>query len=368
MKIPIANPGAAYLRQKSIIDGAIEAVLNGGWYVLGAAVERFENEFAAWCGCRHAVGVANGTDAVELALRAVGVGKGDKVATVANTANATVAAIERIGAKPVFVDVEEDTFTMDPRSLAKLLSASRIRAIVPVHLYGHLADMDRIVSMAKSVGVAVVEDCAQAHGASVDGRKAGTFGNAAAFSFYPTKNLGALGDGGAVLTDDDVIADRLKLLRQYGWRRRYESEIKGVNSRLDELQAAVLEAKLGSLDDMNARRREIAERYSSSFRELPFFSPVARLGNVHVFHQYVIRCNRRNELAAALKARGIGTGILYPVPIHRQQAYLQEYADVQLPVTERLAREILSLPVYPELSDAEVDYVIAVVRECAGEL
>lgn len=365
MNVPIANPGAAYRRQKADIDKAVGIVLDGGWYVLGKAVDRFELAFADWCGCRYAVGVANGTDAVELALRAIGVASGDAVATVANTANATVSAIERIGAKPVFVDVCEDTFTMDVSHLANALSSQKIRAVVPVHLYGHPADMERIVSVAKSRGAGVVEDCAQAHGASIKGRKVGTFGDAAAFSFYPTKNLGALGDGGAVVTNDDSVFERLRLLRQYGWRTRYESEIKGVNSRLDEIQAAILSVKLGSLNEMNARRREIAARYSSAFGGLPFVAPVTMDGCEHVFHQYTIRCHGRDDLARLLKGHGVGTGILYPVPIHLQKAYLHEQMDARLPVTERLAKEILSLPVYPELSNAEVDYVIATVKDCA---
>ena len=233
MKIPVANPKASYLSDKDAIDASVKRVLESGWYILGKEVSGFEKKFSEWCAGARAVGVANGTDAVELALRAVGVVPGDKVATVPNTANATVSAIERIGAVPVFVDVDESTYNMSPSELEHVLAKNQIKAIVPVHLYGHPADMPAICALASAAKVAVVEDCAQAHGASIDGRKVGTFGNAAAFSFYPTKNLGALGDGGAVVTCDCAVADRLVLLRQYGWRNRYESESKGVNSRLD---------------------------------------------------------------------------------------------------------------------------------------
>ena len=363
MNIPVANPKASYLANQKAIDESVMRVLASGWYVLGKEVSDFENQFAGWCGCAHAVGVANGTDAVELALRAVGVDAGDTVATVANTANATVSAIERIGAKPVFVDVCENTFTMSPENLATVLAVQHVKAVVPVHLYGHPADMPSICGIARETGAAVVEDCAQAHGASISGRKVGTFGDAAAFSFYPTKNLGAIGDGGAVVTSDDVIADRLVLLRQYGWRRRYESESKGVNSRLDELQASILSVKLKSLDRMNERRRQIATRYTNAFQGLPLLTPMTLPGYEHVFHQYTLLCANRDRLAAYLKAAGVGTGILYPVPIHRQAAYAVDYSNTSLPVTEELANKIVSIPVYPELAEEEVSFVIASIKD-----
>jgi dTDP-4-amino-4,6-dideoxygalactose transaminase len=299
---------------------------------------------------------------VELALRAVGVVSGDKVVTVANTANATVSAIERIGAKPVFTDVNEETFTMDVESLSEILANQKVRAVVPVHLYGHPADMPEICAMARAADVAVVEDCAQAHGAMISGKKVGTFGDAAAFSFYPTKNLGAFGDGGIVVTSSDVIADRLFLLRQYGWRNRYESEIKGVNSRIDELQAAVLSVKLNSLETKNERRTAIAERYSKEFSRLSLTVPSVLPGCGHVFHQYTLQNDNRDGLASHLDASGVGTAVLYPVSIHRQQAYLADFSGVRLPVAERLADRILSIPVYPELTDDEVSYVIEAVK------
>lgn len=363
MNIPVAAPKASYLTNRKAIDEAVMRVLASGWYVLGKEVSDFENQFSDWCGCAHAVGVANGTDAVELALRAVGVCAGDSVATVANTANATVSAIERIGARPVFVDVCKNTFTMSPENLATVLAVQHVKAVVPVHLYGHPADMPSICNIARETGAAVVEDCAQAHGASISGRKVGSFGDVGAFSFYPTKNLGAIGDGGAVVTSDDFIADRLVLLRQYGWRRRYESELKGVNSRLDEVQAAILSVKLKSLDRMNERRRQIAMRYTNAFKGLPVVTPVILPGCGHVFHQYTLLCDNRDRLAAYLKAIGVGTGILYPVPIHRQSAYALDYSSMLLPVTEELANKIISIPVYPELADEEVSFVIEAIKD-----
>ncbi len=362
MNIPIASPKASYIANQKAIDEAIMRVLRSGWYVLGKEVSEFEDRFAEWCGCSHAIGVANGTDALELALRATGVNVGDRVITVANTANATVSAIERIGAVPVFADVCEKTYTMDPASLLGAVAKSRVKAVVPVHLYGHPADMIAICDIARNAGVSVVEDCAQAHGATILGRKVGTFGDAAAFSFYPTKNLGAIGDGGAVVTSNDDIADRVMRLRQYGWRKRYESESKGVNSRLDEIQAAVLSTKLNFLEIMNDRRRQIAERYNREFSELPIVLPATMPRCKHAFHQYTILCDQRGSFISHLKSSGIGTGILYPVPIHKQTAYIFEFSEVKLPVTENLAGNIVSIPVFPELTDDEVSFVVKVVR------
>ena len=362
MNIPIANPKAAYLADKSSIDEAVARVLDSGWYVLGKEVSGFEVCFARWCGSTHAVGVANGTDAVELALRAVGVGIGDKVATVANTANATVSAIERIGATPVFVDVCEETFTMSPDSLSKVLSSCEVKAVVPVHLYGHPADMKSICALARDAGATIVEDCAQAHGAAIDGQKVGTFGDAAAFSFYPTKNLGAIGDGGAVVTSDGTVFDRLSLLRQYGWRKRYESEFKGVNSRLDEIQAAILSVKLRSLDEKNERRRKIAAVYTKALQGLPVVTPVTNNGVTHVFHQYTLLCDDRDGFVSYMKSVGVGTGILYPVPIHRQKAYQSEFSGTSLPVTEGLADKIVSIPVYPELTADKTSFVVEAIK------
>ncbi len=348
--IPQTDPRASYLAHKDEIDRAIARVLDRGRYILGPEVEAFEREFAAYLGVEHVIGVGNGTDALRLALESAGVRAGDTVATVSHTAVATVAAIELAGAIPVLVDIDPATFTIDGSRLEGLLRTRRVNAIVPVHLYGHPAEMPLIVELARRYETIVIEDCAQSHGASIGSRKTGSFGAAAAFSFYPTKNLGALGDGGAIATNDRGIAERARLLREYGWKERYVSEIPGLNTRLDELQAAILRVKLRYLDAGNARRREIAAAYSAGLR-----LPIEDAG--HVYHQYVIRSRERDALRAGLAASGIGTLVHYPVPVHLQPAYagLERGA---LPETESAAREVVSLPMYPELEDVDVARVI----------
>lgn len=355
-------PKAAYLAQRSAIDWAIRRVLDSGWYILGSEVAVFEREFAAFLGAAHAVSVANGTDAVELALRAGGVSAGDVVITVSHTAVATVAGIERAGAKPLLVDIEPETFTLDPERLAATLeSHCGVKAVIAVHLYGHPANLPAIVELTQRHGLLLIEDCAQAHGAAWAGRKTGTWGDAAAFSFYPTKNLGALGDGGAVTTQHAELAARLAELRQYGWKTRYISDSAGVNSRLDELQAAILRAKLPALAAGNTRRREIAARYSAQLAASGLRLPRTREAAEHVFHQFVVRTPSRDALQQHLRARGIPTAILYPVPIHLQPAYAGRIAlgVGGLGETERACGEILSLPMHPQLSDDAVDCVVA---------
>lgn len=351
-----ADPKAGFLAHAEEIRAAIERVLASGHYILGPEVEAFEREWAAYLGGGYALGVANGTEAIELALRAVGVGRGDAVATVANTVSATAAAIEQIGARLVFVEIDPETMTMSAEALEAVLKneAGAVRAVVPVHLYGHPADMPRIVEVGKKAGAKVVEDCAQAHGAAVGGKKAGTWGEAAAFSFYPTKNLGALGDGGAVFSREAEVAERVKLLRQYGWRERYVSDVAGRNSRLDEVQAAVLRVKLKYLEAENAKRRELAGRYAETLKVPTLRMPGVMNGVEHAWHQLTVRLGRREELKEFLGERGIGCGVLYPVPLHRQPAYAQA---VSLPETERACAEVLCLPVHPGLSAADVDRV-----------
>lgn len=360
-RVPVANPRAAYLEHKQEIDAAMSEVLDRGIYILGDQVTRFEEEFAAYLGVRHAVGVANGTDAVELALRAAGIGEGSAVLTVANTAVATVAAIQRTGAEVVFADVDAATFVIDCAHAAETIrrhTAPPIRAIVPVHLFGHPAPMAEVANLATKHGLIVVEDCAQAHGASIDGRRVGSFGTAAAFSFYPTKNLGALGDGGAVVTDDATIANRLRALRQYGWRERYISESRGGNSRLDEIQAAVLRVKLRSLDRENERRRVIAATYRAAIVSMDTMTaPREVAGCLPVYHQFVVRTPRRDALRQSLDAQGVDTAIHYPVPVHLQPAYRTEFA-VPLPVTERLAKQIVSLPMWPQMDAGIIRRVV----------
>jgi dTDP-4-amino-4,6-dideoxygalactose transaminase len=365
MAIPQMDPGAAYRAQKSEIDAAVARVLASGWYILGREVAGFEAEYATALGQAHAVGVANGTDALILALKALDIGPGDRVATVAHTAVATVAAIELVGAEVVLVDIEPDSCTIDPAELERCYqSISGIKAVIPVHLYGLACNMPAIMAASRRHGVAVIEDCAQSQGAMLDGRQLGCFGDMACYSFYPTKNLGAFGDGGAVTTDDAGLADRLRALREYGWRERYVSATTGMNSRLDELQAAILRVRLPHLAVENARRAEIADAYDRGLADLPLRLPHRRLGTVHAWHQYVVRSRARDALQQALKARGIGTNIHYPVPVHLQPAYAGRLptGPSGLPVTEQAAREVLSLPMYPQLEDAAVAEVVAAIR------
>jgi dTDP-4-amino-4,6-dideoxygalactose transaminase len=367
--IPQANPGAAYAAQKAAIDAAISGVLESGRYILGTTVAKFEQEFAAYLGVKHAVGVATGTDAIELALRALEIGAGQAVIAPSHTAVATVAAVERAGARPVLIDVDPRTYTITAAALEAVLKSRReiegcrIAAVIPVHLYGHPADMPSIVDVARRHGLRVIEDCAQSHGARIGGERTGTFGDLAAFSFYPTKNLGAFGDGGLVATNDSALQKRLLALREYGWQQRYVSASPGLNSRLDALQAAILGVKLLRLDADNDRRRAIAARYSAGLARLGLGLPTSA-GVHHVFHQYVIRTRDRDELAAFLTSRNILTGIHYPVPVHLQSAYSERNLTFgDLPQTETLCREILSLPMFPQLADGDVDRVIAAIAE-----
>ena len=361
-----ADPKAGYLAQKEEIDAAVARVLARGAYILGPEVEAFEQEFASFIGAGFAVGVASGTDAITLALKAMGIGPGDGVATVSHTATATVAAIELSGATPVLVDVEADSFGMDPSALERLLEAPPlpIRAVVPVHLYGRPARIEAIVAVAERRGAVVLEDASQAHGAAARGRRVGGFGAASAFSLYPTKNLGAFGDAGVLVTGDEELAARARRLREYGWRRRFVAEAPGMNTRLDELQAAILRVKLRRLDAANARRQAIAGAYTQGLDGLPLALPSAGPGETCVWHQYVIRSPERDRLRTALAEAGVGTAIHYPAPVHLQGAYAGRLplGPGGLPVTEQLVGEILSLPIYPELGDDAVAKVIEAVR------
>lgn len=356
--IPQANPSAFVRAHRAEIDTAIARVLDSGRYIGGPEVEAFEGEFAAYLGVRHAVGVASGTEALFLGLWALGVGPGDEVVTTALTAVATVAAIQQTGAAPVFADVRDSDLTLDPDSVAAAITP-RARVILPVHLYGQPADLPALSDLAARRRLILFEDCAQSHGARTAGRMTGTWGVIAAFSFYPTKNLGALGDGGMVVSDDPALARRVRLLREYGWRERYVSDVHGWNSRLDPLQAAILRLRLKHLEADNARRREIAARYTQALGHIVRTPPNS--DSHAVFHQYVIRHPERDRLREALAARGIGAAIHYPVPVHQQPGY--RHLARRLPVTERACGEILSLPIYPELTDEEVDRVIEAIGE-----
>ncbi len=367
--IPQADPGAGYRAQKAEIDAAVARALDSGWYILGREGEAFEREFAAWLGTARAVGCANGTDALALILRGMGIGEGCTVATVSHTAVATVAAIEMAGAVPLLLDIDPDTYPMDADELCAVLEdpppgLPPIRAAIVVQLYGQAADLTPMLAACAKAGVALIEDCAQAHGAMLGGQKLGTLGQAAAFSLYPTKNLGALGDGGVLATDDFELAERIAAIRQYGWKERYVSAMVGVNSRLDEVQAAILRAKLPVLDAGNARRRAIAAAYDAALEGGPITAPVRRDGAEHVFHQYVLRCTDRGGVQAQLRAAGIGTGIHYPVPVHLQGAYRGRVplGPARCAETEDAAEQVLSLPMYPELTDQQVERICAALR------
>jgi dTDP-3-amino-3,4,6-trideoxy-alpha-D-glucose transaminase len=356
MPVPFVDLRAHHDRLRAELDAAVAEVGRRGDFIQGAAVAAFEREFAAFTGVRHAVGVGSGLAAIELALRAYGIGPGDEVITPANTFIATVLAILAVGATPKLVDADAATYTIDPALVAEAITP-RTRAIVPVHLYGQVADMDAIAALASRHNLIVVEDAAQAHGARYKGRRAGTFGHAAAFSFYPSKNLGAWGDAGTIVTDDDAVADKLRLLRNYGQRKKYDHSIAGTNSRLDTIQAAVLGVKLPHLDAWNAERRHHAERYRSRLAG-KVSTPAAAPGCEHIYHLYVVELDRRDQVQERLRAAQIETGIHYPVPVHLQEACEPlGYHAGDFPVTERAARRVLSLPMYPELSDAQIDYV-----------
>jgi aminotransferase EvaB len=338
---------------------AVQSVIDSHWYILGNEVKSFEDEFSAYVGVDHCVSVANGSEALELALRGLGVERSSRVVAVANAGFYSSTAIHAIGAEPVYVDVDSETLTMCPKALASVID-TKPAAIIVTHLYGQLADIEELVRIASAAGVPVLEDCAQSHGARRNGKQAGSFGDIACFSFYPTKNLGALGDGGAVVTSDDQLADRIRQLRQYGWSQKYEVAIPGGrNSRLDEMQAAILRIKLPHLDNWNAQRRSIAQRYNAAFASLDMQLP-SSTGDDFVAHLYVVRVNDRSEFAASLKAKLVSTDIHYPIADHRQPAYHASPTN-SLAVTEQACDTVISLPCFQGLTDEEVNRVIEAV-------
>jgi dTDP-3-amino-3,4,6-trideoxy-alpha-D-glucose transaminase len=363
MTILCSNPSAFVAEHEEEIIEAVRKTLRSGWYILGQEVKKFEDEFAQYCGVRYGVGVASGTDALFLALSACDLGPGDEVITVSHTAVATVAAIAHTGATPVLVDIREDTFTVDPEKIRAAITP-RTKALVIVHLYGLPADMDQIQAIAKNHGLMLIEDCAQAHGARYRGKRVGSFGDFGCFSFYPTKNLGAIGDGGMIVTNRPEMAEKVRLLREYGWKKRYVSEISGYNSRLDELQAAILRIKLRTLDADNERRRAIAKKYHNNIPAGSIILPVTPDGYESVYHLFVVHTGCRDALQTFLQENEIQTLIHYPVPVHLQPAY-QKSCRIPHPLvnTETAANEVLSLPMYPELNDADVDKVIRVIKE-----
>jgi dTDP-4-amino-4,6-dideoxygalactose transaminase len=356
MHVPFVDLRAHHAPIARDIDQAIRDVVERGDFIIGAALERFEAEYAAFIGTRYAVGVGTGLAAIELALRAFGVGRGDEVVTAANTFIATVLAIMTVGARPVLADIDPATYTLDPDALAGAITP-RTRAVIPVHLFGQPVDLDAVLAVARRHSLVVIEDAAQAHGARYKGRRAGSLGHAAAFSFYPSKNLGALGDGGIITTDDERAAAELRLLRNYGQRVKHYHAVPGTNSRLDTLQAAVLSIKLPHLDGWNASRRRHASAYSRRLGGR-VRTPVAAGGREHVYHLYVIETGERDAVQQRLRARQVDTGIHYPVPAHLQPACASlGYKAGDFPVTEAAAARMLSLPMFPELTEAQIEYV-----------
>lgn len=359
--IPQVNPLASFHAQEHDIRDAISDVLDSGTYILGEQVAAFEREFAQYLGVDHAVGCANGTDAIALALRALGIGHGDVVVTVSHTAVATVAAIEMVGATPMLIDIEPRYYTMDPDELARVLKADhnhRIKAVIPVHLYGQPTDIIDIATICGLHDVWCIEDCSQAHGAMVGEHKVGTFGNLATFSFYPTKNLGAIGDGGMVVTNDIELDSELRILRQYGWTNEARISCRpGINSRLDEIQAAILRVKLKKLDDNNSLRRYISELYDETMAH--WLWPEERHGVTSVYHQYVIHHTQRDLIRARLADAGVATAVHYPVPVHLQPAYKGRVAlgPSECHEAELAAQQILSLPMWPEMSHEQIQTV-----------
>jgi dTDP-4-amino-4,6-dideoxygalactose transaminase len=368
-RTPISAPGRSYLAHKDELDAAISSVLEHGQYILGPTCQSFEELFSKWVGAQYGIAVACGTDAISLALRSCGIVRGDGVLTVANTAGATISAIEAIGAVPILVDIREETMNICTRSAEQAFLKWRetypIRAIIPVHMYGQSADMTAVMELAQKYDLIVVEDGSQAHGATWGNQMVGSFGNAAAFSFYPTKNLGAYGDAGMLVTKLQPVATQARELRQYGWRKRHISYHQATNSRMDDIQAAILSTRFKSLSQETARRQEIAERYAEVLKDkddfrLPYICEQAQ----HVFHQYVVRHPNRDALAQHLDAADIDTAVLYPVPIHQQPIWqnLPQANDSGLPVCEKVSKEILSIPVHPFLSDIEIERIVAALR------
>jgi dTDP-4-amino-4,6-dideoxygalactose transaminase len=359
MNIPFLDLTPAYAELRDELDAAYRRVMESGWYILGAEVEAFEREFAAYCGAQHCIGVANGLDALHLILRGYGIGPGDEVIVPANTYIATWLAVSYTGAMPVPVEPDPCTYNLDPQRIRAAITP-RTRAIMPVHLYGQPADMIPILEIGRQSGLKVIEDAAQAHGARYKGRLTGSLGDAAGFSFYPGKNLGALGDAGAIVTNDDGLAERVRMLRNYGSRVKYYNEMKGFNSRLDPLQAAFLSVKLKHLDEWNERRKKIAQLYQSQLSERPeVIAPSVPDGVEPVWHLYVVRHAQRAARQAHLAQAGIGTLIHYPVPPHLSMAYRElGYAHGAFPITENLANTVLSLPMGPHLSLEDAQSVI----------
>ncbi len=358
--IPMVDLQAQLSDIREEIEEGFKSVLNNCHFVLGPNVQAFEQESADYLGVKHAIGVASGTDALHLALAASGIGEGDEVITTAFTFIATVEAIRYVGAKPVFVDIDPNTFNLCLDGLESALS-EKTTAIVPVHLFGQPVDMVFLKNFCQDHGLKMIEDCAQSFGASIDGNQTGSFGDAAGFSFFPSKNLGAFGDGGLVTTNSDSVAERIKMLRNHGSRQRYYHDVIGYNSRLDEIQAVILRIKLKRIENYNENRRRVAHFYSDLLSDLPVQTPFEDGRGTHVYHQYTLLSERRDEIISALTEQNIASAIYYPIPLHRQSVFGQEYASIELSVTEHVAQHCFSLPIYPELSNTDIKRIVDVI-------
>jgi len=358
--IPLSDLKRQYLRFKKEFDKSILDVLDSSWFILGKKVEEFEKNFAKYIGVKYAIGVGSGTEALHLSLKVLGIKQGDEVITVSNTTVPTISAISLSGAEPVFVDIDEDSFNIDINKIEKAIT-KKTKVIMPVHLYGQSADMDAIKKIARKHKLRIIEDCAQSHGTLYKGKKTGSLGDLGAFSFYPSKNLGAYGDAGLITTNSKELAEKLVKLRNYGKKTRYENDIVGFNSRLDEIQAAILNTKLNYLDKWNNVRRSIANYYNKNLKNL--IVPKERDYGQHNYHLYVVRTKKRNKLKSYLDKNGIKTEIHYPIPVHLQPAY--KYLKIKrgsLPITEKICNEILSLPMFPELTKQEVEKIVKVIN------
>ena len=363
MKIPYLDLGRMHEPIREELDRVYHDVMSRQWFVQGTYCEQFEKEFSDYCGVSHCIGVGNGLDAIRLILQGMDIGTGDEVIVPAHTFIATVLAVTYVGATPVFVDADESTYNIDLSKIEEKIT-SRTKAIIAVHLYGHVVDMNPLWDLRKKYGIRLIEDAAQGHGGMFRDRKVGALGDAAAFSFYPGKNLGALGDGGAVVTDDDVLAERIRALSNYGSLHKYVHLYKGCNSRLDEIQAAFLHVKLPYLEVWNNERRKIAARYSGEIRNEKLKLPAWNYGKDHVFHIYPVLCEAREDLTAYLEQHGIAVNIHYPTPICRQQAYMEMKKEAdKYPVTERICANEVSIPLYPGLSEEEQDYIIQILND-----
>ncbi len=360
--IPMVDLKAQYGEIKQEIEQVLSSVLDSGHFILGPNVQAFEKEAADYLGVKHALGVASGTDALHLALVAAGIGEGDEVITTAFTFIATAEAIRYVGAVPVFVDIEPDTFNIDPNAIEAAIT-SKTKAVVPVHLFGQPADMQRIKAICDQHDLKLIEDCAQSFGASIKGKQTGSFGDVGCFSFFPSKNLGAFGDGGLISTNDDEIAEKLRMLRNHGSSVRYYHDVIGYNSRLDEMQAAILRIKLKKIDHYNKERRRVAHAYSEYLFNLPLQTPFEDGKGTHVYHQYTLLSDRRKEIRQALEENDISSMIYYPIPLHKQKVFVDQYVNVELPVTEEIAKRCFSLPIYPELDDTSITRITTVIRE-----